>query len=265
MKFSQIRLIGTFVLLVALIALTIIQISSSLIQSRESKVLTQSAPVAIAEESIIANSPPFISISESPQPPNVVISSSPANTPKSPSVIIQPNKPALSLPSKYGHLPYKEAPQDTLRIVGKYYDRFEKLHFEATREFKKMQDEAKLDGIGIVPISGFRTIADQEFLFKRQINRQQGSVEAAARFSAPPGYSEHHTGYAIDIGEESSPNTDIKFEFEYTAAYNWLEKKAKFHKFELSFPKNNQQGVRFEPWHWRYVGSMRAKGIFNKQ
>jgi zinc D-Ala-D-Ala carboxypeptidase len=265
MKFSQIRLISTFVLLVALIALTVIQISSSLIRSREPEVLTQSVPVAIAEESIIVNSPPFVSIGQATQTPNVVISPSPLIIPKSPPVIIQPNKPALSLPKQYGHLPYQEAPLNTLKIVGKYYDRFEKLHSEATIVFKEMQAKAKLDGIGIVPISGFRTVADQELLFKRQINRQQGSVEAAARLSAPAGYSEHHTGYAIDIGEESSPNTDLKLEFEYTAAYSWLKNKAESYRFILSFPKNNSQGVSFEPWHWRYVGSSRAAEIFKRQ
>lgn len=117
-------------------------------------------------------------------------------------------------------------------------------------------------GIRLIPISGFRSVADQVKLFERQIQRR-GSEENAAKLSAPPGYSEHHTGYALDIGDGNQPAADLKYEFENTAAYQWLRANATHgYGFELSFPENNRQGVSFEPWHWRYVGSSEAGQIF---
>ena len=72
--------------------------------------------------------------------------------------------------------------------------------------------------------------------------------------SAPPGYSEHHTGYAIDIGDGQVPATNVSRNFEKTKAFQWLKKHAAAYSFELSFPLNNPQGVNYEPGHWRYVG-----------
>lgn len=163
--------------------------------------------------------------------------------------------------SRYGHFPYSEDDPQRLESVGQYYDRTEVLDYEAANAFKKMQADSSISGIKLSPISGFRTIADQEKLFSRQIQRQ-GSKEAAARLSAPAGYSEHHTGYAIDIGDGNRPELDLKFDFEYTDAYHWLKVNARTYGFELSFPLNNAQGVSFEPWHWRYVGSSRAVSLF---
>ncbi len=272
MKFSQIRLIAILVMLFSVIALTIAQISFNLTRLNEPKVvITQTTP--IPDDAIAISTPPFVSVNQDIQTPNIVISPSPRSYPKSPSPIIQPIKPPSvttpqylppqSSPPKFGHLPYEEAPIDTLKIVGKYYDRFEQLHFEAADAFQKMQTKARSDGVGLAPISGFRTVADQELLFRRQIKRQ-GSEAAAARLSAPPGFSEHHTGYAFDIGEEGNPSTDLKFDFEYTSAYSWLKKNAKTYGFKLSFRRNNTQGVSFEPWHWRYQESLRAGEIFKR-
>jgi zinc D-Ala-D-Ala carboxypeptidase len=169
-------------------------------------------------------------------------------------------KPIVKVKTYFGHLPYQEADPARLETVGRFvrgtYERPETLDVEATEAFRQMVAAAKLEGIELMPISGFRTIADQKELFEKQVERR-GSVEAAAKWSAPPGHSEHHTGYAIDIGDMQS-DTDLKLSFQDTDAYRWLQTHAKQFGFEQSFPQNNQQGVSFEPWHWRYVKSARA-------
>ncbi len=172
-----------------------------------------------------------------------------------------------SLPqARYGHLPYAEHLPEGLVSIGTYgqgsNQRSESLDQEAAAAFEKMVANAKANGVSIIPISGFRTAADQEKLFERQIKRQ-GSPDAASRLSAPAGYSEHHTGYALDIGDGNHPEKDLKFEFEDTTAYQWMLVHAQTYGFELSFPNNNAQGVSFEPWHWRYVKSGRAAAIFS--
>jgi D-alanyl-D-alanine carboxypeptidase len=167
--------------------------------------------------------------------------------------------------SYFGHLPYREDDPSRLESVGRFvrgtYERSESLDFEANQAFHQMATAAKSEGVYLMPISGFRTISDQKILFEKQIERK-GSAEAAARWSAPPGHSEHHTGYAIDIADEQQPNTDLKLAFEQTSAYRWLQINADKYGFEKSFPQNNRQGVSYEPWHWRYIKSSRAAEVF---
>ncbi len=163
--------------------------------------------------------------------------------------------------TRYGHFQFAEVPRERLMNMGKYYHRTEYLDKEAGIAFQRMKHDAQSQGVKLVLISGFRSIASQRELFTKQIQRR-GSERAAAKLSAPPGHSEHHTGYAIDIGDGTKPQFDLKYDFEYTQAYQWLNAKAGNYGFELSFPRNNPQGVSFEPWHWRYIGSERASGIF---
>ena len=181
--------------------------------------------------------------------------------PALPSLPELPSLPPIPPSTSFGHFPYAEADPNSLIRVGMYYDRGESLVNEAAAAFQKMQAQAQTQGIKIRIISGFRAFAAQKILFDKQI-RSKGNQSNAARFSAPPGYSEHHTGYALDIGDGKQLATDLKYQFEKTASYRWLASNAGYYGFELSFPRNNLQGVTFEPWHWRYVGSERAKSIF---
>jgi len=185
---------------------------------------------------------------------------------KSPVGATSTEPPVVGIPdTEHGHLPYEEAKPGNLTSIGSFvrenYERAESLDYEAAQAFVDMQEAADIQGVQLIPISGFRSRADQEQLFDNQIARK-GSPKAAAEFSAPPGHSEHHTGYAIDIGDANQPETDIKYSFEETPAYQWLLQSAAVYGFEQSFPKGNIQGITFEPWHWRYVGSQRASEVF---
>ena len=153
----------------------------------------------------------------------------------------------------YGHLAFEET-DEPLADAGRYRDtgRVVQLRPDAARAFRAMQTAARQAGVGLVPISGYRTKDYQEGLFSRAI-RRYGSAESAARWVAPPGYSEHHTGLAVDIGALESPETDVETTFESTPAFAWLKENAHRFGFEISFPKDNPQGVSYEPWHWRYT------------
>jgi D-alanyl-D-alanine carboxypeptidase len=127
-----------------------------------------------------------------------------------------------------------------------------------------MSAAAARDGISLVPISGFRAVGDQKHLFF-DVKAQRGQVTTKrAEVSAPPGYSEHHTGYAVDIGDGKTPATNLSPTFENTSAFKWLEKNAAYYSFEISFPKDNPQGVNYEPWHWRFVGDTDSLKTFYK-
>lgn len=171
-------------------------------------------------------------------------------------------QPTASPESLLGHLPYAEVAATELEAITP--DGGIKLRKSAAKAFKDMVAAAAQDSVSLAPISGFRTIADQQQLyFGVKAERNQTPAERA-KVSAPPGYSEHHTGYAVDVGDGSVPATNLDVSFEKTAAYQWLEANAKRYSFELSFPKNNAQGVSYEPWHWRYVGDSQSLETFYK-
>jgi UDP-N-acetylmuramoyl-tripeptide--D-alanyl-D-alanine ligase len=86
--------------------------------------------------------------------------------------------------------------------------------------------------------SGFRSIEDQIRAFRSALIRSGDFSRTIARV-APPGYSEHHTGLAVDLSNEIEGAADL----------------LPFFGWELSFPKNNNQGIRYEPWHWRFIGT----------
>ena len=191
------------------------------------------------------------------------------------SINLPSSTPISTTPSvkpKFGHFPYPEANSEQLMIIASYatgeeYQRFESLVSEAALALMKLIYAARDDGIWIVPVSGFRTKDDQAKLFQKQIEKR-GSPEAAAKLSAPPGYSEHHTGYAIDFTDGNFAKQkiyDITYEFANSQAFKWLTEHAQEFGFELSFPENNPQGVSYEPWHWRFVGSPNAKKIFRNE
>ena len=163
------------------------------------------------------------------------------------------------------HLPYQQAKPNRMMIVASYamgkYQRFEFLDPEAGKALIQLIYAARDEGVWLIPVSGFRTIKQQQELFEDQIERL-GSVKAALKVSAPSGYSEHHTGFAVDLADGRFPKQDVTYKFENTDAYRWLTVRAKEFGFEMSFPPNNTQGVSFEPWHWRYVGSPCAAAIF---
>lgn len=164
--------------------------------------------------------------------------------------------------SLLGHLPYKEASREDLEaIVG---DGSLQLRKTAAQAFLDMKAAAAAEGVYLMPISAFRSEEDQKYLFF-EVKAQRGQVATErAEVSAPPGYSEHHTGYAVDIGDANVPATDLSPDFENTAAFKWLETNAAHYSFELSFPKNNAQGVSYEPWHWRFVGDRHSLETFYK-
>ncbi len=156
-----------------------------------------------------------------------------------------------------GHLPYNETPKEKLVLIEPNIE----VHMDMRDSLLKMREEAKKDGIYLVFLSGYRSINLQNDIFYslKSIRNQEASERA--RVSAPPGYSEHSTGFAIDIGDATQRETDFETDFENTDAFRWLIKNAaKFH-FKLSFNKDNKY-IDYEPWHWRYEGSIEALKIF---
>jgi len=179
--------------------------------------------------------------------------------------VLMPSSPVSGLNARLssdgrllGHFPYPEA--DPKRMVAVAPGLL--LLPDAARSFLEMELAAASEGIKLIPISAFRPISLQnDLFFNVKADRNQSSIERA-QVSAPPGFSEHSTGYAIDIGDHSQPQTNLSPGFVHTRAYQWLRKNAARYQFMLSFPENNPQSVNFEPWHWRYEGNTESLRLF---
>ena len=139
------------------------------------------------------------------------------------------------------------------------------LHHQARPEtiaaFERMRADAGASGVRLHVIWAYRSPVLQREQFaeaERKYGRGKG-----IRWLAPPGYSEHQTGWVLDIGDLDDPEADDNPLFERTAAFRWLRDNANRYDFELSFPPGNWQGVGYEPWHWRYVGTPAARAAFH--
>ena len=173
-----------------------------------------------------------------------------------------PSPTASPVENILGHLAYAEAP--VAELIALTADGSIKLRSAAADKFLQMQAEARAQGVRLVPLSGFRTVAEQDYLFFRVKEQRNQPASKRAEVSAPPKHSEHHTGYAIDIGDANLPGTNLSTSFETTVAFRWLENNANRYSFELSFPRNNPQGISYEPWHWRFVGDRDSLETFYK-
>ena len=182
------------------------------------------------------------------------------------SELSSPNSVATTTPTPdnvvLGHLAYPEAPESELTPISA--DGRIKMRKTAAEKFRAMKQAAQSAGVTLSPISGFRSVQEQKQLFF-DVGAQRNQTPAQrAALSAPPGYSEHHTGYATDIGDGTVPATNLQANFDQTKAFEWLQANAARFGFEMSFPKNNPQGVSYEPWHWRFVGDRQSLELFYK-
>lgn len=113
-----------------------------------------------------------------------------------------------------------------------------------------MRQAAHVAGISLEAVSGFRSMIYQAGIVQRKLDRGQ-SMEQILAVNTAPGYSEHHSGRALDIGTPgSAPAEEV---FESTAAFEWLRRHAAQFGFRMSYPRGNEHGVIYEPWHWYYT------------
>lgn len=134
---------------------------------------------------------------------------------------------------------------------------------EAAGALEKLVAAAKKDGIWLAGVSGFRSQATQKSLFERYVKKD--GEEAARKYSAVPGHSEHQTGLAMDVSG-SDGKCAASDCFAGTKEANWLDAHAPDYGFIIRYPKGKEEitGYQYEPWHLRYVGIETAKEIHEK-
>ena len=118
----------------------------------------------------------------------------------------------------------------------------------AAAKWREMSAAALSDGVVIKIGSAFRSVDRQVEIIRAKL-AEGLSLDAVLCVSAPPGFSEHHSGRAIDVTTDEGA-ASLEPEFEKTRAFQWMSKNAGRFGFVLSFPAKNPYGYDYEPWHW---------------
>ncbi|HXH04450.1 MAG TPA: M15 family metallopeptidase [Candidatus Competibacteraceae bacterium] len=127
------------------------------------------------------------------------------------------------------------------------YGRPQRMTAATLAHWQAMRAAAAGDGVALQLVSAFRDIDYQAGLIRRKLERGL-AIADILRVNAAPGYSEHHSGRALDL---TTPGCAVLEQaFEETAAFAWLMRQAGCFGFVLSFPRDNPHGVIYEPWHW---------------
>ncbi len=122
-----------------------------------------------------------------------------------------------------------------------------RLAVEAAEAWTSMRAEAERAGVDLLLLSGFRSVERQAEIVAKKLTAGQVLADIL-RVNAYPGFSEHHTGRAVDIG--SAECEHLTEAFETTREFAWLRQHAARFGFALSYPRDNPHGIAYEPWHW---------------
>lgn len=158
----------------------------------------------------------------------------------------------LAAPTDYAikhRLPVQTEPARLVSVGTDMYQREQRTTPGTARAWQLMHQAAKADQINLQLVSAFRSVEYQADIIRRKQARGL-SNDAIYAVSAAPGFSEHHTGQALDL---STPNYAVlEEEFAESPAYAWLCEHAKRFGFVESFPADNIHGLVWEPWHWAW-------------
>ncbi len=156
----------------------------------------------------------------------------------------------LGIPESYATdyaLPLHFEEQDLIEIGKDIYGRPQLLFSKIANQWHEMRNLAKNDNIDLFAVSAFRSVEYQANIILRKLENNL-KLSDILRVSAAPGYSEHHTGCALDL---TTTNIDGLCEnFDQTIAFEWLQQHAENYGFSLSYPKIIKNKIAYEPWHW---------------
>ncbi|MGI9272763.1 MAG: M15 family metallopeptidase [Woeseiaceae bacterium] len=156
----------------------------------------------------------------------------------------------LGIQADYGEAtaqPIFDEAVDLVDVGPNLVGRMQRLTPAAAQQWAKMVKAAADDKILLLIVSGFRSYQYQADLIRSKIDAGQLISDILAVNTAP-GFSQHHTGLAVDIATPGSrPLTE---DFENTEAFHWLQTQAGRFGFSMTYPRDNPWGIIYEPWHW---------------
>ena len=161
------------------------------------------------------------------------------------------------LVNKHNYLKEDYVPENLKNLSSTYALSNMKMVEEAANAFESLSKDASKENYKVIAMSTYRSYEYQVDLYNKYV--KSDGKEAADTYSGRPGNSEHQTGLAVDVYNQTETYTN----FEKTKEYNWMQENAYKYGFILRFPKDkeNETGYEFESWHYRYVGKEIAKYI----
>lgn len=156
----------------------------------------------------------------------------------------------LGIPGDYARrtrLVLQREPEELVEVAPGRTPRRHWLAPVAAARWARLEVAAERDGILLELVSAYRSVDYQAALIERKLARGE-PIGEILRVNAAPGYSEHHSGRAVDLGVAGrEPLTEA---FEHTEAFAWLRENAGRWGFRLTYPRDNPHGIVYEPWHW---------------
>jgi D-alanyl-D-alanine carboxypeptidase len=156
----------------------------------------------------------------------------------------------LGIPKNYGSEPllpvYAEA-GELVEAGPNIVGRMQSLTPATAAAWLGMLEEARQEQIELVMVSGFRSMEYQASLIRKKLDAGQ-TIKEILQVNVAPGFSQHHTGNAIDIATPGYK--PLLEEFAESPAFAWLTEHAGRFGFTMSYPRDNPEGVAYEPWHW---------------
>ena len=175
----------------------------------------------------------------------------------------------LVLVNKYSKLPDDWEKNVKLVDTKNAWDEDIKVEEKAYEQYKKLAKELKDEGITIKLDSSYRSVSEQQALWDDWSADPEKGIDYVKKFVAVPGFSEHHTGLAIDIclkkyGKLIYDNDEMIAE---KAIFKKIHSKLAKYGFILRYLKGREDstGYTYEPWHLRYINDPKlAKEIMDK-
>lgn len=161
----------------------------------------------------------------------------------------------LGIPASYADtckLAYQPECEALVETEPDVFGRQPLLKAEAYSAWQAMQAGAAAEGVVLQIVSAYRSAEYQQGLLRKKLDKGE-TLDSILKVNAAPGYSEHHSGCALDI---TSPGyAPLEEDFENSPAFHWLQANAAAYGFTMSFPRDNAAGMSYEPWHWKYSGT----------
>lgn len=135
---------------------------------------------------------------------------------------------------------------------------------QAAVALEALVNAASAEGVKLTVASAYRSYPEQTTIYNSMVKGY--GQEEADRQSARPGYSEHQTGWAADLGA-SNGTCRIETCFADTREGKWLAANAHKHGFIIRYPKDKESvtGYNYEPWHVRFVGIELSTEMHNQK
>lgn len=159
----------------------------------------------------------------------------------------------LGIADDYGDtigLPLQLEPLQLVEAGPDMFGRSQQMTPATLAAWHAMRDRAASDGVTLLLVSAYRGAVYQADVIRRKLDSGR-TLDDILRVNAAPGYSEHHTGRALDIATPDSP--PLVTDFDRTEAFAWLAKNADEFGFVLSYPKGSTSAITYEPWHWCFA------------